>query len=127
MNFKGQGALEYILLIAGAILVAAIVMGILFILTQESETSVEAGAEGGDIFIDNTIGDIRKGLGGPLCGNGNYDVDTLEECDYDSADPPNYFFPVDKDTCNEVNDVFTGGTLECGTLCKIITDNCTTS
>ena len=124
MNFKGQGSLEYILLIAGAILGAAVVIGIFILVTQSSGDTVDAGSEGGDVFIDSTIGDIRTGLGGPDCGPGpppNGDgiltPDTQEEC---------WGSDFGGKTCIdfELENPLTGPGLECGTLCNIRTDNC---
>ena len=127
---KGQGSLEYILLIAGAILGAAMVIGLFITLTQSGETAVETGGEGGEHFIDTTIGDITTGLGGPDCGpngDGIFTPGTQEECDYDlSTDPPTYFFPSGINCTNYEDDSpFTGGTLECGIVCNFRTDNCT--
>lgn len=112
---KGQGSLEYILLIAGAILGAAMVIGIFITLTQSSETAVETGGEGGQQFIDDTIGDIRTGLGGPDCGDGVLTPDTQEECDgtdFGGLDCGSFGLPGEN-------------SLECGTVCNIRTDNCT--
>lgn len=113
---KGQGSLEYILLIAGAILGAAVVIGIFITITQSTEEDVQAGGEVGQQFIDDTIEDIKTGLGPPNCGDGE-----LQEIEGEECDPPG-LVPSGVD-CGTYG--FTGdGTLECGTLCNIRTDNC---
>ena len=48
MKNKGQGALEYLLLLAGAILIGVIVVGVLISLDQQKETQ-----EGQDIDFSN--------------------------------------------------------------------------
>ena len=122
---KGQGSLEYILLIAGAILGAAIVIGIFIKITQSSETAVEAGGEGGQQFIDTTIGDIRTGLGGPNCGDGIVQEEEGEECDINPTTGASVFPSGINCTNYEDDSPFTGGTLECGIVCNFRTDNCT--
>lgn len=118
--YKGQGSLEYILLIAGAILGAAVVVGIAITLTQSGEGTVEAGGEGGKQFVDTAIDDITTGLGPPNCGDG-----TLQETEGEDCDPSATPVIPTGISCSTFG--FTGGTLECGTLCNIRTDNCTTT
>ena len=112
---KGQGSLEYILLIAGAILGAAVVVGIAITVTQSNEGTVEAGGEGGQQLIDDTIEDLKTGLGGPNCGDGLLQENEGEECEGTDFGGKN---------CTDPEFGFTGGNLECGTLCNIRTDNC---
>ena len=47
MNRKGQGALEYLLLIGGAVLVAVIVITLLLGIAEQGETDTTATADAG--------------------------------------------------------------------------------
>ncbi len=51
MNRKGQGALEYLLLIGGAVLVAVIVITLLLGIAEQGETDTQATADAGAIKI----------------------------------------------------------------------------
>ncbi|MCH7902924.1 class III signal peptide-containing protein, partial [archaeon] len=50
MNKKGQGALEYLLLIGGAVLVAVIVITLLLQITSQGETDTRATADAAAIL-----------------------------------------------------------------------------
>lgn len=61
MNKKGQGALEYLLLIGGAVLVAVIVITLLLQITTQGEADTTATADAAAILIckerNNTLCD----------------------------------------------------------------------
>ena len=55
MNSKGQGALEYLLIIGGAIVVAVIAVSIIISLSNRNSSNVSEQNQQFDTFIDSTI------------------------------------------------------------------------
>ena len=55
MNSKGQGALEYLLIIGGAIVVAVIAVSIIVSISQRNSQNATEKNEQFETFIDNTI------------------------------------------------------------------------
>ena len=55
MNSKGQGALEYLLIIGGAIVVAVIAVSIIVSLSQRNSQNATEKNQEFETFIDNTI------------------------------------------------------------------------
>jgi uncharacterized protein (UPF0333 family) len=55
MNSKGQGALEYLLIIGGAIVVAVIAVSIIVSISQRNSQNATEKNEQFENFIDNTI------------------------------------------------------------------------
>jgi len=55
MNSKGQGALEYLLIIGGAIVVAVIAVSIIVSISQNNSQNATEKNEQFENFIDNTI------------------------------------------------------------------------
>ncbi len=92
MNKKGQGALEYLLLIGGAILIAAVVLTVMTTIQQQAEQGTESGlkealcaqkqtkvqCDAADVDND-TVAD---------CEWVDLDADTISEC-HACADPQN--------------------------------------
>ncbi len=119
---KGQGALEYLLLIGGSVLVATIIL--LFALAGYFPASNQILQN--NITTYNTK--ITQGIfggggsgGGSSCGNGT--VDAGEACD-DSA-TPNYPAPYQSGLCVAYNPaLYSGGNLSC-TGCSLGTSACT--
>ena len=117
MNGNGQGALEYLLLIGGAVLVATIVL--VLALTQIFPASggiVNSNIAGYQNSI--TLNAAGGGGGSSLCVGGapNGTWESGEQCDapqFNSA------------TC--VTQGFTGGTLACTSNCRFDTSACTSN
>ena len=55
MNSKGQGALEYLLIIGGAIVVAVIAVSIIISLSNRNSGNVSEQNQQFETFVDNTI------------------------------------------------------------------------
>lgn len=55
MNSKGQGALEYLLIIGGAIVVAVIVVSVIVSISQRNSETVSEKKKDFETMIDNTI------------------------------------------------------------------------
>lgn len=109
---KGQGALEYLLLIGGAVLVATIVL--IVILGSTSGTNT---------IINNNIGQYQShislnaaggGGGGAVCGNSL--IEGSEQCDGAN---------LSGETC--VTQGFASGTLSCAANCTFNTTSCNPS
>ena len=63
MDKKGQGALEYLLLIGGAVLVAVIVITLLLGIAEQGETDTQATADAGAIKIcESRLGLLCKSM-----------------------------------------------------------------
>ncbi|MFH0970882.1 MAG: class III signal peptide-containing protein [Candidatus Diapherotrites archaeon] len=107
---KGQGALEYLLLIGGAVLVATIVLGIVFqgiYPATENQVSAGLGAYQQHIVIDAAFGDPD-----PFCGDGEKNQPS-EYCD--SAD-------LDGSDCISLG--YSSGSLSCNANCTYDTSSC---
>lgn len=109
-NVKGQGALEYLLLIGGGVLVATVVLLIVL-------NSVVPGTN--DI-INSNIGQYQNQIslgtgtgGGPSCDNDNIQ-ESGEACD--GTD-------LSGETCVTLG--YTGGSLSCSASCTFVTTSCT--
>jgi hypothetical protein len=57
-NRKGQGALEYLLIIGGAILLVAIVIGVLFNTSGDVEDTLDSSFDDFNNFVNDSMGDI---------------------------------------------------------------------
>jgi len=107
----GQGALEYLLLVGGAVLIGSVVISLVF----------TVGGSGNEV-VSHRSDDILNALEGGLGGGGGVpppadcpdgDLDGAEECD-----PPAYLIS----TCTGLG--FDGGTLGCTGSCTYDTSGC---
>ncbi|QQR92475.1 MAG: class III signal peptide-containing protein [Candidatus Iainarchaeum archaeon] len=80
---RGQGALEYLLLIGGAVLIATIVLVIIVGSSQSTNTIISNNLSTSDVKVQNAFNAAAAGLGGgpaaSLCGNNT--IDAGEQCD----------------------------------------------
>jgi len=77
---KGQGALEYLLIIAGAILIAAIVISVALSSTDSGKQTAEGGISDFNSAVSDRMDDALAGIGGT---GGSGDGDT-PECTIDN-------------------------------------------
>ena len=110
----GQGALEYLLLLAGVVLIAAVLIALIFGLGGLGSTQTHEGAENVTDIFNQTKHDLFPGGGGtPItCPDG--DIDAGETCD-------GLLFGVE--TC--LTQGFESGSLSCDSSCQIDTSTCT--
>ncbi|MCR4335917.1 MAG: class III signal peptide-containing protein [archaeon] len=113
---KAQGALEYLLLIGGAVLVAVIVITLILSISSTGGTQVDAQAKSAFDFITEQR-ELRTG-GADLCSGGTPDeiLDAGEQCDSSN---------LNEKTC--VSQGFDGGTLSCDNNCRFDVGSCTGS
>ncbi len=109
---KAQGSLEYLYLIGGVVVVAVIVIGITFTLSNESGKQAEAGKDAGFGFIGGETDKLKKELL-VNCGNGLDLIDEGEECDGTN---------LNGRYCT--TEGFSGGTLKCSEVCEFDTSSC---
>ncbi len=94
-NYKGQGALEYLLIIAGAILIAAIVLSIVISSTSEGSDTATGNLDDLNSAINDKMQDALSNINGtnisdnindetPECGLDS-DCDSGEYCDDDGV------------------------------------------
>lgn len=108
---KGQGALEYLLLIGGAVLIATIVL--LVIIGSTGSTNDIINNNLGVYQTHVSLGATGGGSGGN-CGNGT--IQAGEQCDGAN---------LNAQTCTTIPGGFTGGTLSCNANCTFNTSACT--
>jgi hypothetical protein len=109
---KGQGALEYLLLIGGAVLVATIVL--IVILGSTSGTNAIINNNIGQYQSHISLNSAGGGGSGAVCGNGT--IEGSEQCDGAA---------LGGNTCTTIGGGFTGGTLSCSGSCTFNTSACT--
>lgn len=107
---KGQGALEYLLLIGGAVLIATIVL--LIIIGSTGSTNAIINNNLGVYQSHVTLG--ASGGSGGNCGNGT--IQAGEQCDGVN---------LNSQSCTTIPGGFTGGTLSCNSNCTFNTSACT--
>lgn len=82
---RGQGALEYLLLIGGAVLIATIVLVIIVGSSQGTNTIISNNLSTSDVKVQNAFNNAAAGLGGggsgPTATCGDNIISGTEQCD----------------------------------------------
>lgn len=87
------------------------------------DTCEEAGKGTGALGCKSNCTLDYSGCSASLCHNGR--IDAGEDCDFLGTNEP--LFPLEKDTCYEVNPQFLGGILLCSNDCHFDTSQCSTT
>lgn len=80
-TIRGQGALEYLLLIGGAVLIATIVLLVIVGSSQSTNTIISNNLSTSDVKVQNAFNTAAAGLGGTTAVCGDNIINGSEQCD----------------------------------------------
>ncbi|MDO8538085.1 MAG: hypothetical protein Q7S21_04325 [archaeon] len=115
LNTNAQGALEYLLLIGGGVMIAAVVIALLAGLGTTGQTQSEAGGDSINSSFDALQAGLFPPTGGAVCDG--VALEPGEACDGAFFAPP-----YQNGECTD-NPIYDGGTLSC-VSCAVDTSSC---